>query len=435
MTTIVIAGGGIAGLEALVALRADLGPDPRIELIEPGLDLVERQRSVAEPFGGEAPRRFDLARIASDHDAHLRPDALRAVDAERRRVRTVRGDEIAYDALLVAVGARSDIAVPGALTFAGPHAVGAISKLLEDLDAGLVERVAFALPTATTWGVPLYELALMTADHLRARGRHSASLVLVTPERSPLEAFGARIASHVGTLLAQRDILAVTETVPLRTGAGGLLVRGGATIQAERIVALPRLDGPFLAGLPHDERGFVPTDEHGAVKGVERVWAAGDGTAFPIKQGGLAAQQADSAAAAIAALCGADVRPEPFRPVLRALLLDPEGARFLDERRGDVPTTPLWWPPTKVAAPRLARYLFPTAPPTAPAGDPVDVGGLLLRLAARHDDAGEPALALSCLDGAEQVLGSLPSRDAARVKDRRISPGSITGILHLIGHR
>ncbi|HXS45133.1 MAG TPA: FAD-dependent oxidoreductase, partial [Solirubrobacteraceae bacterium] len=289
MPTIVIAGGGIAGLEALVALREDLGPDTQIELLEPATEFVERQRSVAEPFGGAAPRRFDLTRIAADHDAHLRPDALDSVDAKRRRVRTVRGDEIAYDALLVAVGARPDVAIPGALTFAGGRAVGAFSRLLDDLDEGRVERVAFALPTATTWPVPLYELALMTAD--RARRREGA-LVVVTPERAPLEAFGTRIASHVGKLLTERRVAVCTETVPVRTGAGGLLVRGGETVQAERVVALPRLGGPFVGGLPHDKHGFLPTDEHGAVEGVAGVWAAGDGTTFPIKQGGLAAQQA-----------------------------------------------------------------------------------------------------------------------------------------------
>ena len=99
--------------------------------------------------------------------------------------------------------------------------------------------------------------------------------------------------------------------------------------------------------------------------GVEGVWAAGDGTAFPLKQGGLAAQQAGAAAAAIAFSLGADVRPAPFRPVLRGMLLDPAGPRFLDSTRGDVPTTPLWWPPTKVAAPHLWEYLAPAHVPAA----------------------------------------------------------------------
>ena len=174
--------------------------------------------------------------------------------------------------------------------------------------------------------------------------------------------------------------------------------------------------GPWIGGLPHDGEGFLTTDEHGAVLGTEAVWAAGDGTAFPLKQGGLAAQQAGAAAAAIARSLGADVRPEPFRPVLRGMLLDPAGPRFLDSTRGDVPTTPLWWPPTKVAAPHLSEYLAPHAPDAAVDADPedIDVGELLLGLAERHATLGEDALALRCLDAAAQVRGGLPPDAAAR---------------------
>jgi sulfide:quinone oxidoreductase len=362
MSRIIIAGGGIAGLEALMALRAHLGSSVQVELLEANADLVERQRAVAEPFGGRPARRFDLVAIAADHDAHLRPDRLSAVEPDRRRVRTVRGDVLRYDALLVAVGARSDVAIPGALTFAGPRDVGAFSRLLDDVDAGRVQRVAFALPPTVTWALPLYELALMTAEHVRERDLHDVGIVVVTPEARPLAAFGERIASHAWRLLAERGIAIRTATVPLRAGRGGLVVAAGAPVQAQRIVALPSLAGPWIAGLPHDARGFVPTDEHGVVAGVDAVWAAGDGTAFPLKQGGLAAQQADAAAASIAAALGADVEPEPFRPVLRGLLLDPHGPRFLDDRHGDVPMRPLWWPPTKVAAKHLGRYLAREVP-------------------------------------------------------------------------
>jgi sulfide:quinone oxidoreductase len=406
MTRIVIAGGGIAGLEALIALRGYLGPGAEIELLEANTHLVERQRTVAEPFGGEPARRFDLAGIAADHGAHLRPDRLSSVEPERRRVRTVRGDTLDYDALLVAVGASVDVAVPGALTFSGPRDVAAFGALLEDLDAGRVTRVAFALPTSVSWALPLYELALMTADHVRARGLSEIGLTVVTPEHSPLEAFGARIASHIWSLLAERGIAVCADTIPLAAGRGGLVVAGAEPVQAERIVSLPRLGGPWIGGLPHDDLGFLTTDAHGAVLGVAAVWAAGDGTAFPLKQGGLAAQQADAAAAAIAAALGADVRPQPFRPVLRGMLLDPQGARFLDGRRGDVTATPLWWPPTKVAAQHLGRYLAPGAPDVPAGADEIDVGELLLGLAEHHAALGEDALALRCREAAAAVRGT-----------------------------
>ena len=300
-----------------------------------------------------------------------------------------------------------------------------------------MQRVAFALPDRGHLGPAALRAG---ADDRRARARPRAcedvGLVLVTPEHSPLEAFGPRIASHIWSLLAERGIAFCTHSVPLRAGPGGLIVAHGEPVQAERIVSLPRLVGPWIGGLPHDGQGFLATDEHGAVLGIEAVWAAGDGTAFPLKQGGLAAQQAGAAAAAIARSLGADVRPEPFRPVLRGMLLDPAGPRFLDSTRGDVPTTPLWWPPTKVAAPHLWEYLAP--------GTPRGAGGRRRRSTSASccsawpsatRRVGEDALALRCLNAAAQVRGALPPDAAARREElagaqRHASPPHALAISH-----
>ncbi|MGZ4268333.1 MAG: NAD(P)/FAD-dependent oxidoreductase [Solirubrobacteraceae bacterium] len=413
MTRIVIAGGGIAGLEALIALRGHLGPGPRIDLLEANTELVERQRSVAEPFGAQPSRRFDLARIAADHGATLASDLLKSVDPAARRIHTVRGDDIAYDALLVAVGARTDVAVPGALTFSGPRDVAAYRKLLGAVGTGRVRRVVFASPGGIGWTLPIYELALLTAEHVRRAGIADVSLVLVTPEKDPLDAFGAPIASRIRALLARRDIDVRAGTTPLRVGAGGLVTEGGGVIPAEWVVALPRLGGPWIAGLPHDDHGFIPTDAHCAVPGVEAVWAAGDGTTFPIKQGGIAAQQADAAADAIAASLGAPVDPAPFSPVLHALLLDPHGERLLESDASMPTAEEPWWPASKVAARHLSPYLAtsvagPEQPEEGEEAAPIDVGRLLLSLAERHAEMGEPEMALRCLDAAEQVGGGLP---------------------------
>jgi sulfide:quinone oxidoreductase len=124
-------------------------------------------------------------------------------------------------------------------------------------------------------------------------------------------------------------------------------------------VALPRLQGTPIAGLPQDEHGFVATDEFGWVLGLTDVYAAGDLTQSSIKQGGIAAQQADALASAIAADLGAHSRPSEFRPVLRGLLLTGASPRFLregsDQGPAQVSTQPLWWPPAKI----VGRYLSP----------------------------------------------------------------------------
>ena len=205
--------------------------------------------------------------------------------------------------------------------------------------------------------------------------------------------------------------------MPLRAGPGGLVVAHGEPVQAERIVSLPRLVGPWIGGLPHDGQGFLATDAHGAVLGVEAVWAAGDGTAFPLKQGGLAAQQAGAAAAAIAAL--ARRRRAPGALPSRAAR---DAARSRRPRAS--------WTPRAATSRRRrcggrrrrsphrtsASYLAPHAPDVAADADPeeIDVGELLLGLAERHATLGEDALALRCLDAAAQVRGGLPPDAAAR---------------------
>jgi sulfide:quinone oxidoreductase len=129
------------------------------------------------------------------------------------------------------------------------------------------------------------------------------------------------------------------------------------------VVALPRLLGPRLRGVPADPEGFLPVDRHCRVRGVDHVYAAGDATASTPKQGGLAAQQADAAAEALAAWAGAPIRPRPFEPVLRGMLLTGDEPAYLradtrgDRRRSLVGAGPMWWPPAKIAGRHLAPYL------------------------------------------------------------------------------
>jgi len=100
-------------------------------------------------------------------------------------------------------------------------------------------------------------------------------------------------------------------------------------VRPGRVVALALLEGPRIAGLPSDAQGFIPVTELGEVRGLDRVYAARDATAYPIKHGGVAAQQADVVAAAIAARAGLTGDPQPLRPVIRGALLTGLGTRYL----------------------------------------------------------------------------------------------------------
>jgi sulfide:quinone oxidoreductase len=232
-----------------------------------------------------------------------------------------------------------------------------LGRLLERITTRDLQRLVFTVPAGSTWPLPLYELALLTGEYLAEHLTH-AELTVVTPEEQPLGLFGTRASEAMALLLEMRGIGLRTATTPLEFEDGVLeLARGGA-ITADAVVALPKLEGPSLEGIPQDEHGFVPADEYGRVAGLIDVYAAGDLVQSPIKQGGVAAQEADAAAEAIAADAGASVQPSPCRPVLRGLLLTGFVPRYLRHEEGGpslVDTQPLWWPPGKI----VGRYLSP----------------------------------------------------------------------------
>jgi len=359
-THVLIAGAGVAGLEAALALRALAEDRVSVELVSPDPDFVYRPLAVAAPFRVGEARRFPLRRLAEEAGADLTTTAVRAVHPARNAVETSAGDELSYDLLLLALGARPVPAIPGAVTFSGPGDEGALGEVLRDAAEGRVRRLAFTMPAGISWPLPLYELALLTAVHLADSGA-DVELQLVTPEPRPLQLFGAAASKVVFELLESHGIALRTDTIPAAVEGNVLRFVGTGEVEADRVVALPRIEGLRLPGIPHDANGFVPIDEHGHVRDVEDVYAAGDLTNFPIKQGGLAAQQADAAAEAIAAAAGAEITPTAFKPVLRGLLLTGLSPRFMraevGSRESQVDTEPLWWPPGKIVGRHLAPFL------------------------------------------------------------------------------
>jgi sulfide:quinone oxidoreductase len=356
---VTIAGGGIAAIESVLALR-NLAPGAAIELLAPQSASPLRPLSVLVPFAFAEARELDLARFASEQDASLVKDTLVAVDPEAHTIHTGRGEERPFDLLVVAAGARALEAVPGAVLFRGPGDERRLALLHEEFVGHELRSLAFAVPSLLGWSLPIYELALLTAASLSSRGISEVRITVVTPEPEPLAIFGQKASEAVAELLDGAGIELMAGTTPKQVTEGKLLTDLGE-IAVDRVVALPRLVGPGFAGLTSDEHGFIVTDEHGKVEGLDDVYAAGDVVAYPIKQGGLAAQQADGVAESIAARLGADVDPRPFQPVMRGLLLTGSGVDYLErELGGGAPGEParpaLWRPESKVFGRYLLRY-------------------------------------------------------------------------------
>ncbi|HEY0417454.1 MAG TPA: hypothetical protein VGC78_13810 [Gaiellaceae bacterium] len=339
---VLIAGGGVAALEALLALRALAGELVDIEILAPETRFYYQPLAVVEPFGGALVRAVEVARVARAAGARVTLGELASVDVASRVARTSRGMVVPYDALLVAVGATPRATVDGAVTFRGPADTERVAAIAQGAARRAIASIVLAIPTTVTWPLPLYELAF------GLRTVSDARITIATREPAPLSVLGQAPSSLVSSLLVRERI----DVEPFEPH----LVDGRSTV-----IAAPELVAHRIHGLPGDDDGFLDTSRFGRVHDAPHVYAAGDVTTFPVKHGSIAAAQADAAAAAIAVAAGAEVPAEPFRPVVRAAVHCGRETVYArrdvgDPRdRGEVSREPLWAPPAKIAA----RYLAP----------------------------------------------------------------------------
>ena len=343
---------------------SDLAGDrASLTLVAPQPDFLYKPLLVEEPFDLGPAERHELAPLAAKKGAQFVQRAVSAVRPEEHIVELDDGSTLDYDYLVVCAGGRFKPALEGATTFPSggePFSADELLDRAEDKD----HRMAFIVPAGVTWSLPLYEIALMTQRRAAERGV-DVKIAIITPESAPLAVFGAAASAAVGELLRVRHIEIFTSSTVRELGGQGIrLSPQDRELGPAEAVALPVMEGPAIDGLPADEQGFIPIDDHARVKGAEDVYAAGDGTNFPIKQGGLGTQQADAAAEHIAHRLGAGGAAEPFRPVLRGKLLTGDESVHLSADvaggggEGETSLDCLWWPPHKISARYLAPFLY-----------------------------------------------------------------------------
>jgi len=334
-------------------------------VLAPNSEFVYRPMSVGEPFAYSAATRYPLAPILTELDAHLIADKLAWVEPDKCVVHTAADASVEYDALVLAPGARLHPRYKHAITIDDRHMDEALHGLIEDIEGGYLDSIAFVSPGRMAWPLPLYELALMTAGRAFDMGV-ALQTTIVTPEERPLAIFGQEVSDGVAKLLADANITSINSAYAEIPEPGEIVINpGDRRLQVKRVVALPELYGPSVRGLPVSEHGYLRVNRFGQVPDAGPVFAAGDATDFPVKQGGIGCQQADVVAESIAALAGLEIEPESFTPVVRGVLLTDGKPRYLSakitggqgssSRFSDTPgpdgTT------AKIAAKYLAPYL------------------------------------------------------------------------------
>lgn len=331
-----IAGGGPAALEAALALRHWAEGRAEVTLLAPSDRFVYPPLATKEPFQPDPGLTRPLPVLASAAGATLRRGRLASVDPVERTVRTTDGEQIEFDALIVAVGARTDPALgPPAVTFAGPLDAAEVRAAVDDVArealSGKSVRLAFVVPPGPGWALPAYELALAAARSLELSGATPVARVCIaTPEPRPLDIMGEVPSAAVAADLDAARVEFVPEFDARHYDGSSLEALAGRRILAHRAVVLPRVSGPEIPGLPQDYLGFVPaTWDDSRVPGTDGVFAVGDAAGFPVKQGGLACQQSDLAASVICSDLGIRTDVGEWQPALRVALWTGHGHRYM----------------------------------------------------------------------------------------------------------
>ncbi len=361
---VLIVGGGVAALEAALALQ-ELAPEQtERKVLAPNDEFVYRPLTVREPFAYSKANRYPLVEIVHHAGAELLAGELQSVEPDKREIHTRSGEVIGYDALVLAPGGQAVPRYRDAITMDDRHMDETLHGLIQDIEGGYVDSLAFVAPPRMAWQLPLYELALLTAG--RAYDMNiELPITIVTPEEKPLAIFGVAASNAIASRLAAAKIKTINSAHAEIPSTGEVVLKPGETVlHVKRVIALPELYGPSVRGIPLGEHGFIAVDRYGRVRGVENVYAAGDAIDFPIKHGGVGSQQADVAALSIASKAGANVVPEPFNPVVHGMLLTDGEPMYLTAKitggRGfssEVSDAPTWPSGQKIAAKYLAPCL------------------------------------------------------------------------------
>jgi sulfide:quinone oxidoreductase len=340
--SVVVVGAGPAATELGFVLREQHGASLGLTYVVPPVRDRARPLPGAEAFAPVRRRAHDLPAVVSSLGARLRSGRAVAVDGDRHRVLLADGGVVPYDLLVLAPGARAEpVFASAALTLYGEAGPGAAERVLAELRRGVAaddaaRPLAFVVPPGVTRALALYELAVLTGMEARVRVPE-ARLRLFTHEPAPLSGFDPLARATIAGLLAEANVAVVPSAAVFEAIDGRARVGAVRTpLGEDRIVALPVLRGPDLRGVPATADGFIPVDDHGAVLGLEDVFAAGDATTCPVKHVDVACSQASTIADVIAQRSGiTEIAPGPWSADVHEHRLEDHGlGALLHDRLG-----------------------------------------------------------------------------------------------------
>jgi NADH dehydrogenase FAD-containing subunit len=338
--SVVVLGGGCAGLETAFLLRRRLGDSIDLTIVSDRDRFSFRPGTIYVPFGADSARfELPLFKPADRRNIGLIRSRVQGVDARARRFQLERS-RLPYDYIVIATGAAAcPEEVPGLAEHAkllwSPEHMRALRATVERIVRagrdGVTTQVLFLAPPHVGFSAPLYECALMLETFLRrARARGAVRLTLATAENAYAQSLGPKLHGVIADEFLVRGVEGHTGHRVAEVTDRDVRFQNGEVIAYDELIALPPARAAVCYdGLPMDARGFLRVaPDTRAVTGLDGIYAPGDAGDFPLKQAYLAFLQSHAAAEAIAgALTGQDPR-EGFDPVSLYLMDDLERATF-----------------------------------------------------------------------------------------------------------
>ncbi len=305
MQSVVVLGGGFAGVEAAIFLRK---AGIAVTLVSDRDYFYLYPTSIWIPTGKVSRGDVSVAldKIAMKHGFELIVDAVSAFDAKQKRVVLQSGRVLTgFEYVVLALGQEKmqHKGMEHTLSICGkPQEATLLYERIDALIAKGEGKIAMGFggnpkESSAVRGGPAFELLFNVHHYLRQKGvRNAFELTFFAPMPKPGQKMGEKALVMMEKMFQRTDI---KKQVGVKISAfeeDGILFEDGTRIASDLTMFISAGMGHSVlkeSGLPLSEAGFVVTNAYNEVEGYEGIYAIGDaasllGPEWRAKQGHIA---------------------------------------------------------------------------------------------------------------------------------------------------